>query len=178
MFKDYLRKSALIIILGFLLHLIFITYFHTTILWFFDRSIGANDSVNTVLLHTETANSDTRALKRPSPDLMYSLCPYDVKYKPLVITSAIPDSYWSISFYADNTDNYVTLNDHDIAENNIKIYLVGVNSEPKKVESGIVVVSPSNSGYILIRLFVGNGENLQALKDVQNSLGCIEYNES
>ena len=78
-------------------------------LWVFDRETGANDSVNTVLLHTDTATSDTRGLKRPSSDVMYSICTYDVKYKPLIITTPIPDSYWSISFYSKNTDNYVTV---------------------------------------------------------------------
>ena len=41
----------------------------------------------------------------------------------------------------------------------------------------MVVVSPSDTGYILIRMFVGNGENLQQLKDFQESLSCIEYND-
>ena len=108
---------------------------------------------------------------------MYSICTYDVKYKPLIITTPIPDSYWSISFYSKNTDNYVTLNDLDIENKYLKVYLVGINSQPKKVSNGMVVVSPSNTGYILIRMFVGNGENLQQLKDFQESLSCIEYND-
>ena len=109
---------------------------------------------------------------------MYSICTYDVKYKPLIITSSIPDSYWSISFYSDNTDNFVTLNDHDIENNYLKIYLAGVNSEPKKVSNGTVVVSPTDTGYAMVRMFVGNGENLQNLKDIQKTLNCIEYNDS
>ena len=178
MIKGYFKKSLILVILGFILHLFFINYFHVGMLWVFDRATGANESVNTVLLRTDTANSDTRGLKRPSSDIMYSICTYDVKYKPLIITSSIPDSYWSISFYSNNTDNFVTLNDHDIENNYLKIYLAGVNSEPKKVSNGIVVVSPTDTGYALVRMFVGNGENLQNLKDIQETLNCIEYNDS
>ena len=178
MIKGYFKKSLILVFLGFVLHLFFINYFHLGMLWVFDRATGANESVNTVLLRTYTANSDTRGLKRPSSDIMYSICTYDVKYKPLIITSSIPDSYWSISFYSDNTDNFVTLNDHDIENNHLKIYLAGVNSEPKKVNNGTVVVSPTDTGYALVRMFVGNGENLQNLKDIQETLNCIEYNDS
>ena len=178
MIKGYFKKSLILVFLGFVLHLFFINYFHVGMLWVFDRATGANESVNTVLLRTDTANSDTRGLKRPSSDIMYSICTYDVKYKPLIITSSIPDSYWSISFYSANTDNFVTLNDHDIENNYLKIYLAGVNSEPKKVNNGIVVVSPTDTGYALVRMFVGNGENLQNLKDIQETLNCIEYNDS
>ena len=123
MIKGYLKKSLILVILGFILHLFFINYFHVGMMWVFDRASGANESVNTVLLHTDTANSDSRGVRRPSSDIMYSICTYDVKYKPLIITSSIPDSYWSISFYSDNTDNFVTLNDHDIENNYLKIYL-------------------------------------------------------
>ena len=178
MIKGYFKKSLILVILGFVLHLFFVNYFHVGMLWVFDRATGANESVNTVLLRTDTANSDTRGLKRPSSDIMYSIYTYDVKYKPLIITSSIPDSYWSISFYSDNTDNFVTLNDHDIENNYLKIYLAGVNSEPKKVSNGTVVVSPTDTGYALVRMFVGNGENLQNLKDIQETLNCIEYNDS
>ena len=178
MIKGYFKKSLILVILGFVLHLLFINYFHVGMLWVFDRATGANESVNTVLLRTDTANSDTRGLKRPSSDIMYSICTYDVKYKPLIITSSIPDSYWSISFYSNNTDNFVTLNDHDIENNYLKIYLAGVNSEPKKVSNGTVVVSPTDTGYALVRMFVGNGEDLQNLKDIQETLNCIEYNDS
>jgi uncharacterized membrane protein len=178
MIKGYFKKSLILVILGFVLHLFFINYFHVGMLWVFDRATGANESVNTVLLRTDTANSDTRGLKRPSSDIMYSICTYDVKYKPLIITSSIPDSYWSISFYSNNTDNFVTLNDHDIENNYLKIYLAGVNSEPKKVSNGTVVVSPTDTGYALVRMFVGNGENLQNLNDIQETLNCIEYNDS
>jgi uncharacterized membrane protein len=178
MIKGYFKKSLILVILGFILHLFFINYFHVGMLWVFDRATGANESVNTVLLRTDTANSDTRGLKRPSSDIMYSICTYDVKYKPLIITSSIPDSYWSISFYSNNTDNFVTLNDHDIENNYLKIYLAGVNSEPKKVSNGTVVVSPTDTGYALVRMFVVNGENLQNLKDIQETLNCIEYNDS
>ena len=87
--KSYLKKSLVLILFGFILHILFISYFHVGMLWVFDRETGANDSVNTVLLHTDTATSDTRGLKRPSSDVMYSICTYDVKYKPLIITTPV-----------------------------------------------------------------------------------------
>ena len=67
----------------------------------------------------------------------------------------------------------------EVLENDyLKVYLVGVNSEPKKVNNGTVVVSPSDTGYALVRIFIGNGENLQNLKNIQKSLSCVEYNDN
>ena len=56
MIKGYFKKSLILFILGFVLHLFFINYFHVGMLWVFDRATGANESVNTVLLRTDTAN--------------------------------------------------------------------------------------------------------------------------
>ena len=61
---------------------------------------------------------------------MYSGCGYDVTYDPLVINTDIPSSYWSVSFFSDNSDNFTTINNDQISEGNMTIYLFGPNSKP------------------------------------------------
>ena len=61
--KSYLKKSLVLILFGFILHILFISCLHVVMLWVFDRETVANDSVITVLLHTDTATSDTSGLK-------------------------------------------------------------------------------------------------------------------
>jgi hypothetical protein len=38
MIKGYFKKSLILVILGFVLHLFFINYFHVGMLWVFDRA--------------------------------------------------------------------------------------------------------------------------------------------
>ena len=67
-------------------------------------------------------NSNSREVIRPSADLLYSGCGFDVTYKPLIITSSLPESYWSMSFFSSNTDNFSTINENMQKDSEIKIW--------------------------------------------------------
>ena len=56
--------------------------------------------------------SDFTEVIRPSADLLYGGCGYDVTYFPLVIETDVPETYWSISFFSQNTDNFSTINEN------------------------------------------------------------------
>lgn len=64
------------------------------------------------------------------------------------------------------------INNDEISEENITIYLFGPDSKPSQINNGYVVVSPSNRGLMLIRQFIGNGSNLDMLYEIQASLEC------
>ena len=100
----------------------------------------ATNSVN-VAFYRNIPTANSRDVIRPSPDLMYSGCGYDVTYDPLVINTDIPSSYWSVSFFSQNTDNFATINEQNESGENLKIYLFGPNSKPSKVSDGFIVVS-------------------------------------
>ena len=51
-------------------------------------------------------DADSREVVRPSPDLLYSGCPFDLSAGPLRVTAVMPDTYYSISAFGDNTDNF------------------------------------------------------------------------
>jgi uncharacterized membrane protein len=59
----------------------------------------------------------------PSPDLLYSKCVYDVSQGPVRITTPVPDSYWSMSVYAVNTDLVAVVNDRELPERRLDIVL-------------------------------------------------------
>lgn len=55
--------------------------------------------------HAPLATSKARAIVRPSPDLAYSSCPFDLSKGPLMVTVApVPANYWSLSVFQANTD--------------------------------------------------------------------------
>ena len=56
--------------------------------------------------HMPLATDKSRAVVRPSPDLAYSACPFDLSQGPLAISAApVPANYWSLSVFQANTDN-------------------------------------------------------------------------
>lgn len=170
-----LNKILILLFLGTVLHLIFIIYYPTYKMWELNRKRGGETTINKVF-HADIINSNSRDVIKPSPDLLYSGCSYDVTYSPLIITSEVLDSYWSISFYASNSDNFALMNDMDIQDKNIKIYLFGPNSKPIKITDGYAIFSPSNKGAMLIRRFIGNEMNIDELYLNQDTLTCSSLN--
>lgn len=58
-----------------------------------------------VMRHPGLADDKARTIVRPSPDLAYSSCAYDLSRGPLAIHVApTPAPYWSLSVFDANTD--------------------------------------------------------------------------
>jgi uncharacterized membrane protein len=108
-----------------------------------------------------TAASKTIPL--PSPDIAYSWCKYNVSKNALRLKLVIPDSYWSIAFNRDNTDNYYTMNDHQVPSKNVEFLLVNKDVKVQNPGNAIVVTSPSDRGLILIRMIVPSPEKMPEL---------------
>ena len=168
--KPLFTKIFILLILGTILHLAFIIYYPSFKMWKFDRDI-ASTSVNKIV-HPEKVDSNSRVVIRPSPDLLYSICSYDATYSPVVISSDVLNTYWAVSFYSSNSDNYAIINDMDIDDDTVKVYLFGPNSKPTKINDGYAIFSPSNKGAVIIRRFIGNESNLDELYKNQVSFTC------
>ena len=144
------------------------------------RRVGINAA-----LHASKPTAASRDVVLPSPDLLYTLCAFDVSARPVKLTATIPeDTYWSLSLYADNTDNFFVVNDRKVAGKSVTVNLVGADSvqaseEPVAVapntdasQATFLVRSPSKRGIALFRILVDREERLGALVDVQKQAAC------
>lgn len=105
--------------------------------------------------HAERVTENSRTIVRPSPDLHYSACPYDLGHGPITFRVTPWADYWSISFYADNSDNFFVLDDRE-ARQGAEIVLIRQGSKPlEHVER--VVESPSQRGVALVRRLAPTG---------------------
>ncbi|APW43030.1 DUF1254 domain-containing protein [Rhodoferax saidenbachensis] len=106
--------------------------------------------------------ASSRSVVMPSPDLLYSVCVFDVSSGPVRVTAAPKlTSYWSIALYAANSDNFFVINDRQAANKPVDLWLVseGGNASQHDVPAGsTVVVSPSSKGFLLMRVLTGNYE--------------------
>jgi uncharacterized membrane protein len=78
--------------------------------------------------------AQSRTVVMPSPDLLYSVCVFDVTAGPVRIT-AQPNlkSYWSIALYAANSDNFFVINDQKSGDKPVDIWLVSPSGSPAEV---------------------------------------------
>ena len=118
--NTYLKKGLIVLITAFVLHLIFIISFPYAKLWYISKNWESQNMINSAFSR-DIPNSNSREVIRPSADLLYSGCGFDVTYKPLIITSSLPESYWSMSFFSSNTDNFSTINENMQKDSEIKI---------------------------------------------------------
>lgn len=121
-----------------------------------------NVPLNTVY-HNEVVNADTRKVVRPCPDLLYSGMAYDVKEKPVRITSPVPPSYWSASFFAMNTDNFYVINDRSVKGGFVDVVLVRKNAPYPVPKNSTVVVAPIPRGVVLFRTLIDSPSRLPLL---------------
>ncbi len=127
------------------------------------------------LLHAPRVTVNSRTVVKPSPDLLYSLCVFDVSARPLRIIAPVPDTYWSISFYQTNTDNFYVLNDRQAKTNPVKIVLVGPDMPVPDITDAEVVVAPTSRGVFLLRSLIMDEGKLDDLIKTHTMASCTLY---
>ena len=122
-------------------------------------------------------NAQSRSVVMPSPDLLYSVCVYDLADGPVRVraTPQLP-GYWSISLYSANSDNFYVRNDRQAQGAPIDLWLVpaGGAKGTMPVPQGVqVVVSPSGTGFLLMRVLASDYQADQVqLEAARRTLRC------
>lgn len=97
------------------------------------------------------APAEKRGIVRPSPDLAYSICVFDLRQGPVRLRVAPWDDYVSLSLYAANSDNFWKQNDRDAGGKAIEIVLAHKGDATAGAAGLARVESPSAKGIALIR---------------------------
>lgn len=108
--------------------------------------------------HGPRTTEKSRAIVRPSPDLAYSSCAYDVSKGPVRITVNPWTDYYSLSLYQANTDNFWVKNDREVGGKPITIVLISKDMKVKVAAGTEVVTSPSLQGIALVRRLAPTAE--------------------
>lgn len=126
-------------------------------------------------------DATARAVVRPSPDLLYSTCAYDLSAGPLRVRSPVPnDTYWSVSLFDDATNNFYVLDDRQAnAEKHAVVDFIVV---PAGAHSGTedmpAIESPSTKGLVLFRTLINNEKNLAAIDALRREATCATWHAS
>jgi uncharacterized membrane protein len=90
-----------------------------------------------------------------------------------VTTAAPQNTYWSVAFYAANTDNFFVLNDRQANGQAATIVLVGQGQTIPSQPAGTIVVSaPTSKGIILFRTLINDEARLTELDQQRRAARC------
>jgi uncharacterized membrane protein len=124
-------------------------------------------------LYGPRADETSRAVVRPSPDLLYSICPFDVADGPVRVTAEVPrDTYWSVSMLASNTDNFFVLNDRQATESRVDLVVAAPGTTVALPRGATRVDAPSRRGLILSRTLVSDESRFEELDAARRRFSC------
>lgn len=130
-------------------------------------AILARGAVN-IALPAQRADASARTVVRPSPDLLYTACVFDLSHGPLLIEAPVPESYLSVSGFAADSSNFFARNDHSAvttADGSRWLRLVLFRDGQPPVAADMPwVQAPSTRGLVLFRLLIDRDEALPRLR--------------
>jgi uncharacterized membrane protein len=121
-------------------------------------------------------DATVRTIVRPSPDILYATCPFDLSKGPLRFRAPLTHStYWSVSAFDSATNNFFVKNDRQIAGDEIEIVVVRPGQGFPQLDSAlerIFLFAPSDRGLILVRTVIDEESHLPALSSLLHQARC------
>ena len=117
------------------------------------------------------ATAASRAIVRPSPDLAYSVCPFDLAKAPLLIdVPPVPSAYWSLSVFDAETNVAFVRNNLDSSSQAIHV-AVAQASQAVPANYTRVTVSAAK-GIALVRILVEGSGQFAAIDRARRATVC------
>ena len=121
-------------------------------------TVGSKQNGDNHLVVNQVPDETFRSIVRPSPDLLYASCIYNLEDGPVVIQAPIPARYWSMQFYQMNTENYAGItnqrDDRYRVGSIARVTLIGPDDSLDNYldkSQGTVIQSPTQRGIMLLR---------------------------
>jgi uncharacterized membrane protein len=123
------------------------------------------------MLHPPLRGPGRATVVRPSPDLAYSSCPFDLSKGPLLVEVApVPAPYWSLSVFDRRTDVAFVRNSRDVKGGPIRVVLARPGQElPAGVEA---VKLGGDRGVALVRILVEDRTHFAPLDRARRASSC------
>lgn len=127
--------------------------------------------------HSPQVDARRQFVVRPSPDLLYSTCPFDLSQGPLVVTAVpVPDRYSSISVFDSRTDVVFVKNDEQMAGQPMRVVLaLADQAVPEGVE---VVRLRTPKGIVLQRVLLADPSEAATIDPVRSQARCAPLGRS
>ena len=127
------------------------------------------------MVHRPLTTAENQTIIRPSPDLLYSACPYDVSVTPLIIHAVpVPGHYSSISVFDARTDVAGVLNDEAMAGQPATVIVArdGQAVPVGNAANAKVIRVHGARGIVLQRVLLGNVQELASIDAIRRQTSC------
>lgn len=129
------------------------------------------------MTHGERATARARFVVRPSPDLLYSSCPFDLSRVPhgvlRVHADHMPPTYWSVSVFDAETNNVYVVNDRQAKGGAVDFVLSG-GARLDAVAHNQIQIS-STRGLVLFRTLINDETHLAEIDAGRRHATCGKY---
>jgi uncharacterized membrane protein len=131
-----------------------------------DRAGGINQ-----MAHAPLATAQARTIVRPSPDLAYSSCPFDLGDGAVTVTVMPVDApYWSLSVYDSQTNAVFVRNNREVRGQLVRI---AIARQGQPIPAGYVPVwVEGNRGVALLRILVPDPGAFPAVDAARRQSSC------
>lgn len=123
--------------------------------------LAAQAGVNR-MTHTPLVTAERQTIVRPSPDLAYSVCAFDLSEGPLTVYAhPVPGHYWSLTVFDGETNVAFVESDRDSKGAAVQVVLA---TDDQVVPQGARrVAMPSAKGVALLRVLLNNRAEFDAV---------------
>lgn len=135
--------------------------------------IEQNGPINS-MGHAPLSTAERRVIVRPSPDLAYSTCLFDLSDGPLeIVVEPIGSPYWSLSVFDANTNVAFVRNDREADGEGLRVALVREGQAVGDIEQ---VSVPTDRGLALLRILVPERDAFEAIDADRRNAWCASLN--
>lgn len=123
------------------------------------------------MAHAPMTTAESRTIVRPSPDLAYSSCPFDLGKGAVTVTvMPVAAPYWSLSVYDSQTNAVFVRNDREVRGQPVRI---AIARQGQTIPAGYVPVwVDGNRGVALLRILVPNAGAFPAIDAARKASAC------
>lgn len=123
------------------------------------------------MTHSPLVRAESQFIVRPSPDLAYSICAFDLTDGPLeVMAHPVPDHYWSLTVFDSVTNAAFVESDRDSRGAPVRVVLATADQEVPKGARRITL--PDAKGVALIRVLLKNRGEIAAVDAFRTKSYC------
>ncbi|MBS0477755.1 MAG: DUF1254 domain-containing protein [Proteobacteria bacterium] len=169
--RRWMLPLVLGLLCGILGYTVMMMQFPRILMGFATQRISKAGGYNTMFA-TPMATDKARAIVRPSPDLAYSSCPFDVSNGPVLVdVEPVPAPYWSLSVFDARTDVAFVRNNIEANGQPIRIAIAMAGQPVPNGMQAVRVKDPT--GIALIRILVQDRAQFPAIDTARKRSSCM-----
>ncbi len=123
------------------------------------------------MTHAPLVDAQSQTIVRPSPDLAYSVCAFDLTQGPIkVYADPVPGHYWSLTVFDSETNVAFVESDRDSKGAAVELMLATAD---QAVPGGVrTVTMPSAKGVALLRVLLNDRAEFGAVTRYRKNSYC------